>query len=108
MVHVVTVPWLAGTAMSPTVVGDDAESLVGEKEGLAFPAVGTERPAMAQRDDRAVFRTPVLVVEADAILGADPIHWSASFSIRRRLNCAGFGAGTVDGDHRRVTAVSPP
>src|SRR5690606_19422079 len=71
VVHVVAVPRLAGTAVAAAVVGDDAEAVVGQEQHLRFPAVRTQRPAVAEGDHRAVLRAPVLVVKAHAVGGDD-------------------------------------
>jgi hypothetical protein len=71
VVHVVAVPGLARTAMATAVVADHAEAVVRQVEGGRFPAVGVERPAVAEDHRLAVARAPVLVIDLDAVAGGD-------------------------------------
>src|SRR5688500_16049528 len=67
---------------------DDAKPGVGEKKCLAFPAVRAERPAVTQRHDRTVRRSPVFVVQNDGIARSESRHvwcpsawWRAATSV---------------------------
>ncbi|MEA2502768.1 MAG: hypothetical protein QOD01_2879 [Actinomycetota bacterium] len=49
-VHVVSVPWLARSAVTATVMGDRAEALGSHEDHLLVSRLGVERPAMAEDD----------------------------------------------------------
>ena len=70
-VHVVSGRGLAGSAMATPVVRDDAEAVLREEQHLAVPRVGVQRPAVRERDDRAL--APVLVVDRRAVLRGDRV-----------------------------------
>src|SRR5262249_53195905 len=74
VVHVVAVADLARTAVSAPVVGDDAVALPNEEEHLGVPVVGTQRPAVMEHDRLCVPAAPVLVVNLNAVFGADEAH----------------------------------
>src|SRR3546814_491286 len=74
MIHVIALPGLARSPMPAAIVRDDPKAFVCEEERRSFPAVRAKRPTMAERYDRAILRTPVLVVKLDAVLGGDHIH----------------------------------
>ena len=57
--------------MATTVVCDHAEAVMHEEKHLAVPSVGTQRPTMRKRYDRAF--APVLVVDFGAVLGGDRV-----------------------------------
>jgi len=67
VVHVVTVPRLARTAVAAPVMGDAAVAVAGQEDHLRLPAVGIQGPAVAEDDGLAA--APVLVMEFDAVLG---------------------------------------
>src|SRR5690606_17877792 len=96
VIHVVAIPGLAGAAMAAAVVGDHPVALVGEEDHLRFPAVRAQRPAVAEGDDRAVFRAPVLVVQAHAVGGDDVIavYGGAGGDLRRCFRLRGMGGDT--------------
>src|SRR5256885_2923797 len=73
-VHVVSIPRLAGTAVTATIVRDAAIALRGEKEHLRFPGIGTQRPAVAERDNLSGLRPPFLVVNLRSIFCRDRAH----------------------------------
>src|SRR5262249_35002322 len=54
------------------VMGDAAVAVLGEEQHLAVPGVGAQRPAVRERDDRAL--APVLVIELGAVFGGDRAH----------------------------------
>ena len=58
--------------MATPVVRDHAEAVLGEEQHLAVPGVGVQRPAVRERDDRAL--APVLVVDLGAVLRRDGAH----------------------------------
>lgn len=66
-IHVVSVPCLRGATMTATVVSDDAEPVVGQKDHLVFPVVAAQRPAMRKGDDWALGVAPVLVEELGSV-----------------------------------------
>ena len=71
-VHVVAGRGLAGPAMAAAVMRDDAEAVLREEQHLAVPRVGVQRPAVRERDDRAL--APVLVVDLRSVFGGDGAH----------------------------------
>src|SRR5262249_15572834 len=82
-VHVVSGRGLAGPAMAPPVMRNDAEATLREVEHLAIPGIGAERPAVGEGDGRAL--APVLVVNLRAVFGGDGAHGVLSF------HCASAG-----------------
>lgn len=74
MIHVMTVPHLAGTSMTTPVVRDDPEPLVHEKQHLSIPVVAGERPAVVEEDHFSLFRPPVLIENVNAIAGCYVTH----------------------------------
>jgi hypothetical protein len=64
-IHVVPGPGLAGPAMAAPVMRNYAEPILGEEEQLSVPCIGTQRPSVRKRDDRAF--APVFVVDCRAI-----------------------------------------
>src|SRR5262245_33023265 len=71
-IHVVPGRRLAGPAMATTIVSDDAEAMLREKQHLAVPGVGAQRPSMRERDHRTV--APVFVIDRRAVLHCDHAH----------------------------------
>jgi hypothetical protein len=51
--------------MTPSVMSDDAETVLRQEKHLAIPSVGVERPAVRERHHRAF--APVLVVDLCAV-----------------------------------------
>ena len=45
-IHVVPGRGLAGPAMAPTVVGDNAKSILRQEQHLSVPCIGTQRPSV--------------------------------------------------------------
>ena len=72
-VHFIAGFRLAGTAVSAAVMGDDAKTLMQEKQHLGVPVVGRKRPAVMEDDRLGILRTPVLVEDLRAVLGGDEI-----------------------------------
>ena len=70
-VHFVTVPRLAGSAVTATIVGNAPIAFGGEEKHLLFPVVRAQRPAMRKGNDRAGLGTPVLVVDLCAVTGCE-------------------------------------
>ena len=66
-VHLVAVPGLARAAVPAAIVGDDAEAVRREEQHLRVPAVGVQRPAVAEDDGWTV--APVLVEDLGAVSG---------------------------------------
>ena len=58
-VHVVAVPGLSGPSVAAAVVGDAAVAVGGQEQHLRLPAVGIQRPAVAEHDRLSL--APVLV-----------------------------------------------
>mmetsp|Transcript_1430 Transcript_1430/g.4292 ORF Transcript_1430/g.4292 Transcript_1430/m.4292 type:complete len:282 (+) Transcript_1430:982-1827(+) len=71
LIHGVVGPGLTGAAVAAAVMGDDAIAAFGQELHLRFPAVGAQGPAMAEDDDRAVLRAPVLHIQRRAVVGGD-------------------------------------
>src|SRR5213592_4219831 len=69
VVHVVTLPGLAGPPMAAPVMGNGAIAMGGHVEQLVVPGVGIEGPAVAEDDGLA--RAPVLVEDRRSILCGD-------------------------------------
>lgn len=78
VVHVVAVPYLAGAAMAPPVVGDHAVAFSEEEQHLRVPVIGTERPAVVEVDHRCIARAPVLVENLYAVLRGYIAHGRVS------------------------------
>src|SRR5262245_38637450 len=74
VVHVVAGANLARTAVPTPVMGDGAIAVGEEEQHLGVPVVGTQRPAMMEHDRLRTPGTPVLVVDLDAVFGADEAH----------------------------------
>ncbi len=53
-IHVVPQPSLAGPAMATPIVRNHAEPILGEEQHLSVPSIGTQRPSVRKRDDRAL------------------------------------------------------
>src|SRR6266513_5201739 len=73
-VHVVAIPRLAGTSVAAPVVCDAAKAVRVEEKHLRFPGIGTQRPAVAERDNLSGLRPPVLVVNLRSIFCRDRAH----------------------------------
>src|SRR5207302_3522712 len=59
MIHVMAIGDLTGAAMAAAVMGDDAKTVMEEKQHLRVPIIGREWPAMAEHDGLPL--APVLV-----------------------------------------------
>ena len=71
-VHVVPGRRLAGSAMATTIVCHDSEAVLCEKQHLAVPGVGAQRPSVREGYDRPL--APVFVVDRRAVLHCDRAH----------------------------------
>ena len=71
-VHVVRGRSLAGSAVAAAIVCDDSEAMLCEKQHLAVPGIGAQRPSVREGDDRAL--APVLVIDRRAVLHCDRAH----------------------------------
>src|SRR5580658_10773541 len=60
MIHVMAVPGLAGTSVSPPVVSNHTVAALAEEQHLCVPIIGRQRPAVAK--DYGLTFAPVLVV----------------------------------------------
>src|SRR5690606_36577877 len=68
------------------------------EDHLRLPAVRAERPAMAEGHDRAVLRTPVLVVKLDAVGGGDVVALDGGARGGLGGTFRGLGHGGGDGE----------
>src|SRR5215467_13249281 len=64
--------------MTAPVMRDRAEAVLRQEQHLAVPCVRAQRPAVRERDDRAL--APVLVVDFRAVFGGDRAHVGAPFA----------------------------
>jgi hypothetical protein len=71
-VHVVTGPRLARPAVAAPIVGDAPIAVRGQQKHLGFPAVGVQRPSMAEDNGRTA--APILVVDLGSVPGGDGGH----------------------------------
>src|ERR1017187_5347532 len=71
-IHVVAIPWLAGSAVPAAVMADGAESMRGKKDHLVFPRVCAEGPAVTEDD--GLTGAPVFVVDGGSVFGCDCGH----------------------------------
>src|SRR5438132_13683912 len=76
--------------MATAVVCNYAESVLGEVQHLAIPCIGTQRPSMRKRYDRAL--APVFVVDCRAIFYRNRAHMNFILKFVRAelLAVAGF------------------
>src|SRR4029077_12390807 len=77
MIHVMAIPGLAGTPVTPSVVSNHAIAALAEEQHLRVPTVRRERPAVT-KDDGLTF-APILVVDLCSILRCDRAHVIFSF-----------------------------
>ena len=75
-IHIVSVPRLAGSAMTAAVVGNAAITVRRHEEHLPFPAVGIERPPVTE--DNWLSSSPVLVVNLRAVFRRHQAHLAPS------------------------------
>src|SRR5580692_8479971 len=65
--------------MTAPVMRDRAEAVLRQEQHLAVPCVRAQRPAVRERDDRAL--APVLVVDFRAVSGDDRAHVCTPFAV---------------------------
>src|SRR5262250_509203 len=65
--------------MTAPVMRDRAEAVLRQEQHLAVPGVRAQRPAVRERDDRAL--APVLVVDFRAVSGGDRAHVGTPFAV---------------------------
>src|SRR5262249_62267597 len=65
--------------MTAPVMRDHAEAVLRQEQHLAVPCVRAQRPAVRERDDRAL--APVLVVDFRAVSGGDRAHVCTPFAV---------------------------
>src|SRR5215467_13445393 len=65
--------------MTAPVMRDRAEAVLRQEQHLAVPCVRAQRPAVRERDDRAL--APVLVVDFRAVSGGDRAHVCTPFAV---------------------------
>ena len=63
MIHVMAVARLGGSAVTSSVMCDDAIAVFEEEQQLRVPVIGRERPAVTE-DDGLTF-APVLIIDVD-------------------------------------------
>src|SRR5215468_3179485 len=68
--------------MTAPVMRDRAEAVLRQEQHLAVPCVRAQRPAVRERDDRAL--APVLVVDFRAVSGGDRAHACTPFAVSAR------------------------
>src|SRR6185503_21096298 len=73
-IHVVAVPRLTGAAMPTPIVGDAPIAMRSEMKHLRFPRVGAQWPTVAETNDLARVRAPVLIVDCCPIFRRDRAH----------------------------------
>src|SRR4026207_1101160 len=80
MIHVMAVARLGGAAMAAPVVGDDAITLLEEKQHRRVPVISRQWPAVAEHDGLAF--APVLIVDVDVgfVFFSDSYVWHRTFS----------------------------
>src|SRR5215831_17769002 len=84
--------------MTAPVMRDRAEAVLRQEQHLAVPCVRAQRPAVRERDDRAL--APVLVVDFRAVFGGDRAHVGAPFAVsaqRRGLRRGPASCGSLIG-----------
>src|SRR5258706_14510786 len=72
VVRGMAVAGLAGAAVAPAVMGDDAIAVIEEEQHLRVPVIGRQRPAMAEYDGLTF--APVLVEDLGAVVCGDLWH----------------------------------
>jgi hypothetical protein len=79
VVEVVTVGYLRRTAVPAPIMGDNAISVLKEKQHLRIPVIGRQRPTVAE-DDRLTF-APVLIIDVDvsSVFFSDGDVWHCIF-----------------------------
>src|SRR5262252_10292007 len=65
--------------MTAPVMRDRAEAVLRQEQHLAVPCVRAQRPAVRERDDRAL--APVLVVDFRAVFRGDRAHVCTPFAV---------------------------
>ncbi len=85
VVHVVAIADLARTAVAAPIMGDDAVALADEVQHLRVPVVGGQRPAVMEHDRLRVPGAPILVVDLDAVFGADEAHGFVAIAVVKEL-----------------------
>src|SRR5690606_19824544 len=73
-VHLVAGIGLVRATVPASVMGDDAIALVKKEQHLIVPIVCTQRPAVMKHNGLPIFRPPILVEDAGAILGGHCRH----------------------------------
>src|SRR5580698_2590049 len=72
VIHVMAVPGLAGTPVSPPVVSNHAKATLAEEEHLCVPIIGGQWPAVAKYDGLTL--APVLVIDLRSIFRCNRRH----------------------------------
>jgi hypothetical protein len=71
-IHLIAVPRLAGAPVSAAVMRDTAVAALRQKKHLRLEGIAAQRPAVAERNDRA--RPPIFIVNLRAVLNRDVWH----------------------------------
>jgi hypothetical protein len=64
--------------MTTTIDSDNAIALCKEEEHLVIPVIGTQWPAVMENNGLSFFRTPVFVVNVDAVFRCYECHTADS------------------------------
>src|SRR5213078_5410285 len=72
VIHIMAVARLGRTAVTSSVMRDDAIPVVQEEQHLRVPVIGRQRPTMAEDDGLSA--TPILVVNLRSVFGCDCAH----------------------------------
>ena len=70
-IHLIAVPWLAGSTVTAAVVRDTAVAVEAQKHHLVFPGVRAQRPAVAE--DHGLSLPPVFVVDPRPVADRDRV-----------------------------------
>ena len=68
----------AGMLNAVGLQNDGVEAFCKEKEHLVIPVIGTQRPAVVEDNGLSLFRTPVFVVNVDAVFRGYECHTADS------------------------------
>src|SRR6266550_5675536 len=75
-IEIISIPWLAGSPMASSIMGDTAITALRQKEHLILECVRAQRPAVAE--DNRLSLAPVVVIDPRSIFCRDLTHTSSS------------------------------
>ena len=78
MIHIVAFTHLVRSSMTAAIDSDNAIAFCQEEEHLVIPVIGTQRPAVVEDNGLSLFRTPVFVVNVDAVFRGYECHTADS------------------------------